>query len=70
MNREQALQLLRQYNDSESLVHHGMAVEAVMRRFAAMEEMILKERGEMDGMSLEELDEYWNRVKESENETS
>ena len=32
--RDEALQLLRQYTDSESLVKHGLAVEAVMRHFA------------------------------------
>ena len=47
MNREQALQLLRQYNDSESLVHHGMAVEAVMRHYAR---------------KLGEDEEYWGQV--------
>jgi predicted hydrolase (HD superfamily) len=32
--REEALALLRQYNKSDSLVRHGLAVEAVMRYFA------------------------------------
>ena len=32
--REEALALLREYNPTESLVKHGLAVEAVMRRFA------------------------------------
>lgn len=32
--REEALELLKQYNDSDSLVRHGMAVEAVMKYFA------------------------------------
>jgi len=32
--REEALELLKQYNDSDSLVRHGMAVEAVMKHFA------------------------------------
>ena len=33
-DREQALALLKQYNESDSLVRHALAVEAVMRRFA------------------------------------
>lgn len=33
-NREEALELLKKYNKTESLIKHGMAVEAVMRRFA------------------------------------
>lgn len=33
-NREQALELLKKYNKSESLLHHAYAVEAVMRHFA------------------------------------
>ncbi len=33
--REKALALLKQYNDSEALIRHGMAVEAIMRHFAA-----------------------------------
>lgn len=32
--REEALALLKEYNPTESLVKHGLAVEAVMRRFA------------------------------------
>jgi len=32
--REEALALLKEYNPTESLVRHGLAVEAVMRRFA------------------------------------
>lgn len=32
--RDEALELLKQYNDSDSLVRHGMAVEAVMKHFA------------------------------------
>jgi predicted hydrolase (HD superfamily) len=32
--RDEALALLREYNPTESLVKHGMAVEAAMRRFA------------------------------------
>lgn len=33
-NREQALELLKKYNKSESLLNHAYAVEAVMRHFA------------------------------------
>ncbi len=33
-DREQALALLKQYNESDSLIRHAFAVEAVMRRFA------------------------------------
>jgi putative nucleotidyltransferase with HDIG domain len=34
MNREEALNLLKKYNQSEALINHGKAVEAVMRAFA------------------------------------
>lgn len=33
--REKALSVLKKYNQNEALVRHGMAVEAVMRYFAA-----------------------------------
>lgn len=33
-NREEALDLLRQYNQNQSLLHHALAVEAVMRYLA------------------------------------
>ena len=33
-SREEALALLRQYNQSEALIHHALAVEAVMRYLA------------------------------------
>jgi putative nucleotidyltransferase with HDIG domain len=33
-NREQAWALLREYNQSEALIHHALAVEAVMRYLA------------------------------------
>lgn len=33
-NRQAALDLLREYNESESLIKHGIAVEAVMRHMA------------------------------------
>lgn len=34
--REQAVELLRSYNESEALVKHALAVEGVMRHFAAL----------------------------------
>ena len=33
--REKALALLKQYNESQALVVHGLAVEAIMRHYAA-----------------------------------
>lgn len=33
--REEALAVLKQYNESEALIKHGLAVESVMREFAA-----------------------------------
>ncbi len=35
-NREQALAIFRQYNDSEALEKHALAVEGVMRHFAGL----------------------------------
>lgn len=35
-SREKAFQLLLQYNKSDSLIKHGLAVEAVMRHFAVL----------------------------------
>jgi len=34
LTREKAWELLKQYNESESLRKHALAVEAVMRHFA------------------------------------
>ncbi len=34
ITREQAEELFRKYNKSESLYHHALSVEAVMREFA------------------------------------
>ncbi len=34
--REQALELLKKYNKSDSLIKHGLSVEAVMRHFAKL----------------------------------
>lgn len=36
ITREDALQLLKKYNQDESLIKHALAVEAVMRRFAGV----------------------------------
>lgn len=33
--REKALETLKQYNESEALIRHALAVESVMRKFAA-----------------------------------
>ncbi|OPX88013.1 MAG: tRNA 2'-O-methylase [Pelotomaculum sp. PtaB.Bin104] len=35
-NRPQALELLQEYNQSESLIKHALAVEAVMKHFAEL----------------------------------
>lgn len=35
-DRDFAWKLFREYNESESLVHHGLAVEGVMRHFAVL----------------------------------
>ena len=35
-SREEALELLRKYNKNENLIRHGLAVEGVMRHFAAL----------------------------------
>ena len=35
-NREQAFELLKRYNKSDSLIKHGLSVEAVMRHFAIL----------------------------------
>ena len=34
LTRDEALELLKEYNESDALVKHGMAVEGVMRHFA------------------------------------
>ena len=36
MTREQAWEILTQYNESEALLRHGMAVEGCMRHFAQL----------------------------------
>ena len=43
VTREQAVELFHKYNKSESLWHHALCVEAVMRAFAA-------EAGEHEGL--------------------
>lgn len=50
--REKALALLKEYNQSEALVRHGMQVEAIMRHYA-------KEAGEENAP---EGVEYWGCV--------
>lgn len=37
-NREEALELLKKYNESESLIKHALTVEGVMRHFASLYE--------------------------------
>lgn len=37
LNREAALALLREYNENEALVNHGLAVSGVMTHFAVIE---------------------------------
>jgi len=37
LNRETALQLLKEYNESESLLKHGLAVSGVMAHFSELE---------------------------------
>ena len=37
LNREAALQLLKEYNESESLLNHGLAVSGVMAHFSEIE---------------------------------
>lgn len=36
IKREQAFELLKNYNKSDSLIKHGLSVEAVMRHFAKL----------------------------------
>lgn len=38
LNREKAYALLKKYNDSESLVNHGLAVSGIMAHFAELED--------------------------------
>lgn len=47
MSRDEALELLKKYNESEALINHGKAVEAVMRAFAKY---------------FNEDEEYWGNV--------
>ena len=35
-NREEAMILLKKYNQNESLINHALAVEGVMRHFAEL----------------------------------
>ena len=50
--REKALALLKEYNESEALIKHGLQVEAIMRYYA-------KEAGEEKAP---EGVEYWGAV--------
>jgi len=36
ITREEAFNLLKKYNQDESLIRHALAVEAVMRHFAGL----------------------------------
>jgi putative nucleotidyltransferase with HDIG domain len=38
LDREKALALLKEYNETESLINHGMAVSGVMAHFARLEQ--------------------------------
>lgn len=38
LDREKALALLKEYNETESLINHGMAVAGVMEHFARLEQ--------------------------------
>jgi predicted hydrolase (HD superfamily) len=44
-NREEAFALLKKYNQSDSLIRHGLAVEAVMRFFARKREADVEKWG-------------------------
>ena len=44
----------------------GAATDKFMRRFIAMEELIAKDGRSLSGMTLEEMDAYWDTVKKSE----
>ncbi|MDR0841101.1 MAG: nucleoside triphosphate pyrophosphohydrolase [Christensenellaceae bacterium] len=48
--------------DPEAMLH--AATDKFMRRFSRMEERILQERGSMEGMTLSEMDQYWNKIKQ------
>ena len=50
-NREQAYELLKKYNKSESLINHGLAVEAVMLHFAELFEEEDKEKWRIVGLA-------------------
>lgn len=51
--------------DSEELLTN--ATEKFINRFAQMENQILKDNKNMKNLNLEQLDEYWNQVKQQEN---
>ncbi len=43
------------------------ATEKFIRRFTAMENLIISERKSLEGLTLAEMDVYWNRVKSAQN---
>jgi len=47
--------------DPEMLLHE--ATDKFMARFEIMEQIIMKERGAMDGMSLAQMDAFWDKAK-------
>ncbi len=51
--------------DPEAMLRQ--ATDKFVERFARMEALIQKERGNMENMSLEQMDEYWDRVKSMKN---
>ena len=52
--------------DAEQLLHE--ATDKFIRRFGAMEALILQDGKQLGGMTLPEMDAYWNRVKHCGNE--
>lgn len=49
-NREQALKLLKEYNENDSLIKHALAVEAVMLHFAELLDQEDKEKWGIVGL--------------------
>ena len=49
--------------DPEQLLRE--ATEKFIRRFTAMENLIISEGKSLEGLTLAEMDVYWNRVKEA-----
>ena len=42
------------------------ATEKFIRRFTAMENLIIYDEKSLEGLTLAEMDVYWNRVKQKE----